>query len=376
LYRKCAAVLLHTPTNNVAACGLYSNLGFLRLRKHLSFYTIPTPSTAPNSQDTLALPPSRRPLPIYLDAYLFARSTQLQVDDRSLDSTDVCVDLKLPAQNLAHVHAAHSLQSVVHSKAQHNMRDHRCCTADTSFESASATSAGPSLQSMHQYAPDRGEHNSMMHSLHEYPDEPVLASTQLSFLADVGFSGALVRSTAAAGVVVARVSNWLGSSCSGASAYSAVASPPPSFTGNSWHGAWASQSGAHATTVTARAGRRAEVCSAQGIELSVRGGSGTSLSCVSDQGGATSPQALSPDHYQADATVCALAHPFDESSTATPNSETSTGVWPESHNRSSNSVHQSKSVLGFGRLQGTARAQRSVSASSDLTFYQRLFGRP
>lgn len=190
---------------------------------------------------------------------------------------------------------------------------------------------------------------------HAYTDEPVLATTQISLLADVGFSGALVRSTEAAGVAIGMVSSWLGNSCAAGPHAYLPASPPPAEIHHT------DTRAVHTLNATARVVRRA---AASGIEVPLCG------SRTAQAGGSVdgSSQRLLPE-LSKDA-LCASAA-LDESSTATPNSDVSAVGWLEGHN--GGSVYQPRGVVV---AKGGYRAQKHVSAAADLTFFQRMFGRP
>lgn len=327
--RKCAAVMLHTPTNNVAACGLYSMLGFTRLRKHLSFYNIPAPSTAATPHSTPTLLPSTRPAPVYLDAYLFYRSTETPIDDRQLETT-----------------SSHAASSSIAPAPQ----------------SRGSLCLGPPAQCMHQSVQDSAERDRLLHERHVHIYDPALVATQSSLLADVGFSGALIRSTEAAGVVLGMFSSWWRASCFGHSAHT-PASPPPVDAQRPEH---ADMHAGYAVGATGRAVRRP---AAVALELPVWD-AGRGPLRAADQV-RVSLQRILPEDSKAGALE------ERESSTAASSSDASAGWSPEGHDASRTGVSASVYPTAGNTMTAVGlRAQQHVPAAADLTFFQRLFGRP
>ena len=208
----------------------------------------------------------------------------------------------------------------------------------------------------------------MMHAAHAHIDDPAPAASQLSLLADIGFSGALVRSTEAAGMVLRMVSSWLGNSCSARYAAShpayTAASPPPI---DAQHPQHAAVCAGHAAGATCRAVRRP---AASAVELrSCDDGDGSwSGTTALPFGGHVHPssQKLLPDGSKG-----AVLEEM-EPSTA-PSSNISCGWCQDGHDAGGSTVRSNAGsiVVAVG-----SRAQQHVSAAADLSFFQRLFGRP
>lgn len=330
LHRNCAVVLLHTPTNNSAACGLYRKLGFLHLRKHLSFYSLPAASTEAS--------PSKRLLPVHLDAYLFGRSTQIPF-------RNPCRDTSTEEGGMSH-----TTQPAEHQPTP------------------PAGPSGPSPQSMIQSRDDADALGAMLHEQHEYEPAPALPTSQAALLADVGFSGALVRSTEAAGVAFGIMSSWFRSSCTAQVPYGVPTSSTSrlrSSSASSRHSGLQRQ--AQSCNSATTQGRTSGY--GPGIELPVLGGSADV-----DQDDDYGTNAILSDCARDAAHGSATA---DDLSSGTTGSDCSTERWLQGQNMP---VFCQSGLNGGGlgpQSAGRSLLQPQTAApAADLTFFQRLFGRP